>query len=102
MTFFIQLLHSRAGAVIQWLVGLLVGWLTAQAVALGIDIPAESWQLLQTALTGLGAFVITFVVQWYQARQNIRIQTAANVTKDAWIGEKTVAAIEDLAAAIRK
>lgn len=92
----ISLLHSRVGAVIQWLVGALVGWLAAQTVALGIEIPPAAWESFQVNLAGIGAFLVTFLVQWYQARQAIRLQQTAGVKPDAWIGENTLTAIESL------
>lgn len=100
----IQLLHSRAGAFFQWLAGLLVGWLTAQAVALGIEISPEAWTQLQVALTGFGAFLVTFGVQWYQARQTAKLQSAIGSTKDSWIGTETLTDIEALVktATVRK
>jgi len=93
----IQLLHSKAGAFVQWLAGLFIGWLAAQIVALGIEIPADAYLQLQTALAGFGAFLVTFAVQWYQAKQAAKLQITAGVKPDSWIGEETLKVIEDLA-----
>jgi hypothetical protein len=86
----ISLFHSRAGAVIQWLVGMVIGWLSSQFLALGIEIPAESMHQLEMGLSALGAFVITFAVQWYQSYQAKRLQLAIGAKPDSWIGDETV------------
>jgi len=97
MTLFIQLLHSKSGALIQWMVGLFIGWLTSLLIGLGIEIPAESYQQLQIGLANLGAFGVTFAVQWYQSKQAAKAQAAAGAIQDSWIGDETIQAIEDLA-----
>lgn len=94
MSVLLQLVHGRIGAVWQWIIGLFIGWATAQVVALGIEMPAESWQSLQVALEGIGVFLVTFAVQFYQARQAVKIQSAAGVETDTWIGPDTVQAVE--------
>lgn len=90
MNAIITLLHSRAGALIQWLVGIFIGWISSQLVAAGIEMPAESMQQLTMALSALGAFLVTFAVQWYQAYQAKRLQTAIGAKPDGWIGNQTV------------
>lgn len=90
MNALITLLHSRAGALIQWIVGLFIGWISSQLVALGIEMPAESMHQLTMGLSALGAFLVTFAVQWYQARQAQRVQRALGAKPDGWIGNQTV------------
>lgn len=92
----ITLLHSRAGAAIQWLAGLLIGWLSAQLVALGIELEPDAWHQLETGLTALGAFAVTFGVQWYQARQAARLQATLGARPDGWIGSETLATAESI------
>lgn len=84
------ILHSRAGAVVQWLVGGLMGKLTAMIVSLGVVMPAESYASLETALQAVGAFLVTFAIQWYQAVQNRKVQAAIGAIPDSWIGDETV------------
>lgn len=87
----LTLLHSRIGAAIQWLVGLFIGWLSSQLIAAGIDIPAEAMHQLEMGLSALGAFAVTFAVQWYQARQAQQLQTILDAKKiDGWIGTETL------------
>jgi divalent metal cation (Fe/Co/Zn/Cd) transporter len=90
MNTLIALLHSRAGAVIQWIVGLFIGWLSSQLVALGIEMPAESMHQLTMGLSAIGAFLVTFAVQWYQCYQAKRLQSALGTKQDGWIGNQTV------------
>lgn len=100
MNTFITLLHSRAGAVIQWLVGLFIGWLSSQLIALGVEIPADAFHQLSMGLSAIGAFLVTFAVQWYQARQAKHLQLIIGAPADSWIGSKTLAlakAVNDLA-----
>ncbi len=94
MSVLLQLVHGRIGAVWQWIIGLFIGWATSHVVALGIEMPSESWQALQVALEGIGVFIVTFSVQFYQARQAVKIQSAAGVETDSWIGPDTVEAVE--------
>lgn len=85
------LLHSRIGAAIQWIVGLFVGWLSSQLVAIGIDMPAESMHQLEMGLSALGAFAVTFAAQWYQARQAAALQSIIGTkVVDGWIGSETL------------
>ena len=90
MNTLIALLHSRAGALIQWLVGIVIGWLSSQFVAAGIEIPADSIHQLEMGLSALGAFIVTFAVQWYQARQAMHLQLVIGAKPDAWIGDQTI------------
>lgn len=90
MNTLLTLIHSRAGALIQWLVGMVIGWLSSQFVALGIEIPADSMHQLEMGLSALGAFLVTFAVQWYQAYQAKRLQLAIGAKPDSWIGDETV------------
>lgn len=90
MNLLISLLHSRAGAAIQWLVGIFVGWLSTQLIAAGIEISPKALDQLTLSLTGLGAFAITFVVQWYQARQAQKLQATLGTKPDGWIGSTTL------------
>lgn len=91
MNALIALFHSRAGAIIQWLAGLIVGKLTALIVALGITLPAESYQQLEHSLMGFFAFTVTFAIQYYQARQAKRLQMALGTEPDTWIKDDTIA-----------
>ena len=90
MNTLLTLLHSRAGALIQWLVGIVIGWLSSQFVAAGIEIPADSIHQLEMGLSALGAFLVTFAVQWYQSYQAKRLQLAIGAKPDSWIGDETV------------
>lgn len=90
MNAIITLIHSRAGALIQWLVGMVIGWLSSQFVALGIEISADSMHQLEMGLSALGAFLVTFAVQWYQAHQAKRLQLAIGARPDSWIGDETI------------
>lgn len=91
MNLLISLLHSRAGGAIQWLVGIFVGWISTQLVAAGIEVSPKSLDQLTLALTGLGAFLVTFAVQWYQARQAQKLQATLGAKPDGWIGSSTLA-----------
>lgn len=91
MNTFITLLHSRAGAVIQWLVGLFIGWLSSQLVALGIEMPPDSMHQLTMGLSAIGAFLVTFAVQWYQSSTAQQLQENIGAPKDGWIGSVTLA-----------
>jgi hypothetical protein len=102
MSYLLQLLHSRIGMAIQWLVGSLVGWLTSQVIALGIDLPTESWQGLANGLQLLGAFIVTFAVHWYQAKMAAKVQQVIGATVDSWVGPETLASIQDLAAIAKR
>lgn len=87
----ILLVHSRAGAVIQWLVGLFIGWLSSQLVALGIEMPPEAMHQLTMGLSAIGAFIVTFAVQWYQSSSAQQLQESLGAPKDGWIGSVTIA-----------
>jgi hypothetical protein len=97
MNALIAIFHSRAGAVIQWLVGMFIGWLTGEIAALGIEIPAVTYENLSLGLQAGGAFIVTFLVQWYQARQAKKLQSALPGTvQDSWIGNQTIANVQAL------
>lgn len=87
----LTLIHSRTGAVIQWLIGIFIGWLTSELVALGIEIPAESFHQLSMGLEAIGAFLVTFAVQWYQSHQARKLQLQVEANPDGWIGPETIA-----------
>lgn len=92
----IALLHSRAGTLVQWLAGLIAGQIVTALLALGIDMSPESIQQLNYALSGLGMFIVSAAVQWYQARQTEQVQSALGVQADGWIGKITLGAVKQL------
>lgn len=94
VNYLVSLLHSRAGALVQWAVGALIGWLTSLATAASITVDPAQWQKLEAALVALGAFVVTFVVQWYQSKQTQKVQKALGVDADGWVGKQTVTAAQ--------
>ena len=96
MNFLLSLLHSKSGALVQWLAGALVGWLTSLLVGLGIELPPEQYLKLQESLTVGGAFIVTALVQFYQSKQTQKIQHFLEVKEDGWIGEKTIEAANSL------
>jgi hypothetical protein len=91
MNALISLIHSRVGALIQWGVGLFIGWLSSQIIALGIELPPEALSQLSVGLSAIGAFLVTFVTQWYQARQARTLQATLGAKPDGWIGSVTLA-----------
>lgn len=102
MSFLISLLHSRGGALVQWLAGVIIGWLTSQAVRFGLDVPAAEWARLEEALCLIGAFLITVAVQWYQAKKASELQEVVGAKKDSWIGPETIAAAKALLTVFKK
>lgn len=100
MNLLFTLLHSRAGALIQWIVGMVIGWLSSQFIALGIEMPPDAMSQLSMGLSAIGAFLVTFVTQWYQARQARALQATLGAKPDGWIGSTTLAiaqGVSDLA-----
>ena len=90
MKILIPLLHSKTGALAQWVTGIAIGFISSKAVALGITLSPEALSQLEIALSAGGAFAVSAATQWYQARNAVAVQTALGVTPDAWIGKKTV------------
>jgi hypothetical protein len=102
MNFLLSLLHSKSGALVQWLAGALVGWLTSLLVGLGVELPPEQYLKLQESLTVGGAFIVTTIVQFYQSKQSQKVQhvlqtvSDPSLKEDGWIGEKTIEAVNRL------
>lgn len=95
-TLFLQAIHSRAGMAVQWLVGLLLGYLTSQLAIWGIEIPADILAQVQIGLTALGAYLVTSWVQWYQSRQTRQLQQEIGANPDGWLGPKTLQQASEL------
>lgn len=93
---FMQLLHARWGAFVQWAVGAIVGYAVAWAAEKGIPMPDAVRDLLTETLVLGFAFLATFVVQWYQSSQNRRLQRVIGTEDDGWIGEETIQAAKQL------
>lgn len=92
---FLRAVHARAGMVVQWLVGAALGYLTAWLTSLGIEMPPGILEQLQAGLVGLGALVVTALVQRYQTTQAIALQAALQLPEskqDGWVGPQTVQA----------
>lgn len=86
-----KLLNNKLGALNQWAAGAAAGWLLNLVVGLGITMP-DGWDReLRDAFMIFGAFLMTAATQWYQSKQNAKVQKAIGAKPDGWIGPETVA-----------
>lgn len=89
---YMQLIHAKWGAFVQWASGAIVGFIIAEAAKRGIELPPIVREFITETLTIGFAFIASFVVQWYQHVQNVKVQKAVGTEPDGWIGEETVQA----------
>lgn len=103
-----QWLNSKAGGIVQWLVGVVIGWIVhtvieggnAWLMSHGISLPASLLvrvkllvDHLQEVLMLAGAFAVTVAIQYLQAKWNIQLQTNLGLPpeqRDGWVGAITV------------
>lgn len=93
----LKALHSKAGTLVQWIVGGGLGWLATLALKAGIQVPPEQLEKLQMSLVGFGVYMISALVQRYQAKQAASLQGMVHAKPDSWIGAETLRAVADLA-----
>jgi hypothetical protein len=94
-----QAFSSRFGALLQWLVGGLLGSLTAWLVSLGYAPSPELVDQLTLYLVGVGMAIVSGWFNAYQAKQAQTLQTALEVIPDGWIGPVTIRRAEIVNAA---
>ena len=94
-----QAFSSRFGALLQWIVGALLGKLTAWLVSLGYAPSPALVDQLTIYLVGVGMAIVSGWFNAYQAKQAQTLQTALEVTPDGWIGPVTIRRAEIVNAA---
>lgn len=90
LTTLLNALHSKAGTLVQWAVGSLIGWGVAKLADAGLEIPADVVTQMEAALVMAGAFVVSSLVQYLQAKYAIKVQTAVGAKPDARIRAETL------------
>ena len=97
--FIAKLLHSKAAPIVQALTGFIVSYLV-HVLPEYLKLSDSELATLQLSIAATLTWLIGAAVQWYDQYQTLKVQKAVGVTQDAWIGDKTVNAVEDYANSI--
>lgn len=109
---FLELASKKWGALVQYGVGAVGGYLTTTGLAaltgtlgnLGIVLTAEETNTLynfiaslQEVMAMVGILVMGFVTQWVQTKANMKVQKRLGTKPDGWIGPQTIRCAEIVA-----
>ena len=89
---YMQLIHAKWGAFVQWATGAILGFIVAEAAKRGFELPPELREFITEALAIAGAFIATFLTQRYQHINNTEVQKAIGTEPDGWIGPLSIQA----------
>ena len=99
ITKFWTLVSAKAGGLVQWVVGIVLGYATAQLLRLGVSLPEDLHHEIEMTLTATGVFAVTTAIQYIQNRNTVKVQASLGFPEhlqDGWIGPQTVKRAEEV------